>query len=247
VALELTAAKDCKIVLDLAGKNDQVAILSGGDNAVITVYGDRVELKDKATVYVTNTEKATVTATGPKTTVDVVQTPCDMTINTADGEDTIRVGVVYETAQSGVKGYATNAGWLSAGAVHKLTLNTGSGNDRVDIHSVEGEVVFSGGDGDDLLYIHEYRYAGGYEHHAIGKYGAYEDVETVILNRLVDRYTVVKYDTLTKIAKQFGVTVEDLVKWNSEEILDPDWIEIGQVLIVSPYNTEEEIITERIR
>jgi len=43
-------------------------------------------------------------------------------------------------------------------------------------------------------------------------------------------YTVVKGDTLTKIASKFGVTVADLVGWNG--IKNPDLIVVGQKLIV---------------
>ena len=205
-----------------------------------------MELKGKATVYVSSAEKATITATGNTTTVDVVETPCDMTVNTAGGNDAIRVGVVYETAQQGISGTNTTEGWLSAGAKHTLTLNTGSGDDRVDLHSVQGKVLFSGGTENDTLYIQQYRYDGRHDKYPIGEFGAYQDVETVVLNRLVDRYLVVEGDDLSTIAQEFGVTVDDLVKWNGEQIKDPNLILIGQELIVGPYRTEEEIITDRI-
>lgn len=44
-------------------------------------------------------------------------------------------------------------------------------------------------------------------------------------------YTVKKGDNLTKIAKQFGVTINQLVRWNN--ITDANYIVVGQVLIVS--------------
>ena len=46
-------------------------------------------------------------------------------------------------------------------------------------------------------------------------------------SRLVT-YTVVKGDTLTKIAHRYGVTVNDLVYWNG--IKNPNLILPGQVL-----------------
>ena len=44
-------------------------------------------------------------------------------------------------------------------------------------------------------------------------------------------YTVVRGDTLTAIAKKYNTTVSNLVKLNN--ISDPDYIVVGQVLIVS--------------
>ena len=41
-------------------------------------------------------------------------------------------------------------------------------------------------------------------------------------------YTVVKGDTLGRIASAYGVTVRDLVRWNN--IADPNLILIGQKL-----------------
>ena len=41
-------------------------------------------------------------------------------------------------------------------------------------------------------------------------------------------YTVVKGDTLGRIANAYGVTVKDLVRWNN--IADPNLILIGQKL-----------------
>jgi LysM repeat protein len=46
----------------------------------------------------------------------------------------------------------------------------------------------------------------------------------------VEYYTVVKGDTLSKIAKRYGTTVKQLCKWNN--ISNPDLIRIGQVLRV---------------
>ena len=47
----------------------------------------------------------------------------------------------------------------------------------------------------------------------------------------VKYYTVVKGDTLSRIAKRFGTTVKQLCKWNN--ISNPDFIRIGQVLRVN--------------
>ena len=44
-------------------------------------------------------------------------------------------------------------------------------------------------------------------------------------------YVVVKGDTLSKLAKKFNCTVEDLCDWN-KDIKDPNKIEIGQVVYV---------------
>lgn len=52
-------------------------------------------------------------------------------------------------------------------------------------------------------------------------------------------YTIKRGDTLTKIAKMYGVTVIDLVKWNN--IKDPDYIIAGQQIIVRK-NENEPII-----
>lgn len=46
-----------------------------------------------------------------------------------------------------------------------------------------------------------------------------------------ETYTVQEGDTLTSIAAEFGVTVDDLVEWNN--LSDPDDIQVGQELIVS--------------
>lgn len=58
-------------------------------------------------------------------------------------------------------------------------------------------------------------------------------------------YTVQKGDTLSAIARKFGVSVADLQKWNN--IADPNLIKVGQVLIVSPpaealYPLPDEVI-----
>jgi nucleoid-associated protein YgaU len=246
VKLDMTNASGCNVTLNLAGQKDSVTILNAADKAEFAVYADKVDLKDKGTVSVSTAENMTLTATGADATVQIVQTSCDTTINTADGNDLIYIGVVYETEQENISGAHVTDGWVSAGAVHAITVNTGKGDDQVNVHSVQGSLKFSGGEGDDRLYIQEYCYADSYEKLPIGEFGAYQNVETVILNRVVDRYTVVKDDTLTSIAEMFDVTVEDLVKWNGEQILDPDLIFPGQVFIVGPYQNEEEIITDRI-
>ncbi len=43
-------------------------------------------------------------------------------------------------------------------------------------------------------------------------------------------YTVRRGDTLTSIARLYGVSVLDLVEWNN--ILNPDLIKVGQTLII---------------
>jgi nucleoid-associated protein YgaU len=246
VQLNLTDAKANQITLNLAGKDDQVSILSAADESVYTIYADRVELKHQATVFVTTTEALTVTGAGAQTTVDIVETPCDLTVNTADGNNTIQIGVVFQEAQTDVSGTAIEDGWLSAGAMHTVTLNTGNGDDLVYLHNATGKIIVSGGEGDDQFHIQQYRYQDSFDKLPIGEFGAYADVETVILHRLVDRYIVVKGDTLTYIAKMFGVTVEKIVEWNSEQISDPNFILPGQELIIGPYNVADEIIIERI-
>ena len=178
--------------------------------------------------------------------MNIVETPCNLTVNTAGGDDVIRVGVLYESEPDGISTIHTSKGWGSAGAVHTLKINTGDGDDRVEMNFATGEVIFSGGEGDDLFYIQEYRYADRYEKYPIGEFGAYKDVETVIVNRLVDRYIVQPGDTLFEIAQMFGVTVKDLVAWNSEQIKNPNLIYAGQIFVVGPNLTNEQIVTERI-
>ena len=63
---------------------------------------------------------------------------------------------------------------------------------------------------------------------------------------------VVYGDTLSGIAKRFGVTVNQIVEWNRVElddpnyIYDPDFIYPGQEFIVGPYRTSIETITDRL-
>lgn len=45
---------------------------------------------------------------------------------------------------------------------------------------------------------------------------------------IIDTYKVKAGDTLSEIAKEYKITVEDLIKWN--KINDPDFIQVGQVL-----------------
>lgn len=47
-------------------------------------------------------------------------------------------------------------------------------------------------------------------------------------------YRVVPGDNLTKIAYRYGVTVNQLMRWNN--IANPDRIYIGQVLVIYPWN-----------
>ncbi|MBO4861483.1 MAG: LysM peptidoglycan-binding domain-containing protein [Firmicutes bacterium] len=51
-------------------------------------------------------------------------------------------------------------------------------------------------------------------------------------------YTVVRGDALYKIAKKFGCTIADLVKWNN--IANPNLIYVGQKLIVGYKNPEPQ-------
>ncbi|MFJ1705246.1 LysM peptidoglycan-binding domain-containing protein [Kitasatospora sp. NPDC088346] len=51
-------------------------------------------------------------------------------------------------------------------------------------------------------------------------------------------YTVRSGDTLTAIAAIFGTTVEQLVEWNG--IPNPDFIKVGQRLIVSRASSSHE-------
>jgi LysM repeat protein len=43
-------------------------------------------------------------------------------------------------------------------------------------------------------------------------------------------YTVKAGDTLKRIAEKFNVSVNELIKWNTDKISDPDRIEKGMVL-----------------
>ena len=54
---------------------------------------------------------------------------------------------------------------------------------------------------------------------------------------LAAKYTVKKGDTLSKIAKELGTTVEILAK--SNRIADPDQIKEGQILLI-PKKKEEK-------
>jgi murein DD-endopeptidase MepM/ murein hydrolase activator NlpD len=51
-------------------------------------------------------------------------------------------------------------------------------------------------------------------------------------------YTVVRGDTLSKIAGQYGTTYQDLARVNN--IPNPDLISVGKVLEVPPYNVPSE-------
>ena len=48
-------------------------------------------------------------------------------------------------------------------------------------------------------------------------------------------YTVKSGDTLSSIAAEFGVTVDELVKWNN--ISNPNMIYVGQILYLEPHNS----------
>ena len=137
-------------------------------------------------------------------------------------------------------------GWLTVGTNHKLTVSTGSGKDRINGNSIVEELTVSGGSDSDTLYITEYGYAEGIEKYPIGTFGAYKDTESVIIERLVERYTVVPGDNLYDISKRYGITVDQLVEWNDDRIDDPRLIHPGLVLYLGPHRTELETVTERI-
>ena len=69
--------------------------------------------------------------------------------------------------------------------------------------------------------------------------------ELAPFENVVDQYAF-REKLILETMEKHGVTVDDLVKWNGEQIKDPNLILIGQELIVGPYRTEEEIITDRI-
>ncbi len=45
-------------------------------------------------------------------------------------------------------------------------------------------------------------------------------------------YKVIKGDNLTKIAREFGVTPDEIQQWNKEKIKNKNHIEVGWVLII---------------
>ena len=45
-------------------------------------------------------------------------------------------------------------------------------------------------------------------------------------------YTIAQGDTLSKIAKEFGLTLEQLLEANKDTIEDPDLISVGDVIII---------------
>ena len=57
------------------------------------------------------------------------------------------------------------------------------------------------------------------------------------------KYTVVKGDTLTKIAKDYNTTVAKLVELNN--IKNPDYIVVGQVLVISGSAVVEKNTTNK--
>ncbi len=56
-----------------------------------------------------------------------------------------------------------------------------------------------------------------------------KDLEQVIGGSKIP-YLIQKGDTLSEIAKDFKVSVDDLCKWNN--IVDPNKIEVGQKIII---------------
>ena len=246
VQFDMTGAEGNVITVTQTGTGDKLTVITTDDKQHIKTYSDRIEVVDKGVIYLTEIEMAIVNAMGSENTVDIVEMPCDLDVNTSSGDDVINVGVLYTDEQENINGTAMKDGWLSVGATHVVNINTGAGSDRVNVYSASGQIRFSGGEDSDTLYAKEFYYSDSYKKYPIGNFGAYKDVETVTIERLVDLYTVVPEDNLTKIAEKFGVTVEQLVEWNGEQIHDPHWIYPGQVFVVGPYKTSIETIPDRI-
>lgn len=61
----------------------------------------------------------------------------------------------------------------------------------------------------------------------------------------IEMYTVKSGDTLTSIANQFGVTIDSIIKYNNIE--NPDFIEVGQEIIVDKNEQENEESKEEIK
>ena len=53
-------------------------------------------------------------------------------------------------------------------------------------------------------------------------------------------YTIKTNDTLSKIAKKFGLTLDELLAANKDTIKNPDKIKVGQVIII-PVPTPDEV------
>ena len=246
VNLDVTAAENLNVKLDMAGKNDTLNLTSGVDNNRFLVKADSITLEQQGMIQVSGLENAVINSTGKEAIVDIYEMPCTMTVNTNQGDDVINVGILLETKPEGITAVQVDEGWLTVGTNHALTVNTGSGIDRINANSIVEELIFAGGSEEDTLYITEYSYADKFDRYPIGSFGAYEDVENVIIERLVDMYEVVDGDNLYDIGERFGVTVEQLVEWNGEWITDPDLIYTGQQFYIGPYKTELEIVTDRI-
>jgi hypothetical protein len=246
VNLDVTAAENLNVKLDMAGKNDTLNLTSGVDNNRFLVKADSITLEQQGMIQVSGLENAVINSTGKETIVDIYEMPCTMTVNTNQGDDVINVGILLEAKPEGITAVQVDEGWLTVGTNHALTVNTGSGIDRINANSIVEELIFAGGSEEDTLYITEYSYADKFDRYPIGSFGAYEDVENVIIERLVDMYEVVDGDNLYDIGERFGVTVEQLVEWNGEWITDPDLIYTGQQFYIGPYKTELEIVTDRI-
>jgi hypothetical protein len=53
-------------------------------------------------------------------------------------------------------------------------------------------------------------------------------------------YTIKEGDTLSKIAREFGITLQELLDANTDTITDPDRISVGDVIII-PVPIPEEV------
>ena len=70
-------------------------------------------------------------------------------------------------------------------------------------------------------------------------------IEPVVRSKNPDgTYTVQSGDTLSAIASDFGVTVEDLAKWNN--ISNADLISVGQILYFSDQGSSQQLTTTYI-
>ena len=246
VQLELTNAKDNAVNVDMQGKNDTLVLVSGADKNHFTVKADSITLENKGAVKVTGLENAVIDSTGAAATVDIFEMPCAMTVNTGSGDDVVNVGMLLTEKPADITAVEVEEGWLTVGSNHKLTVNTGSGKDRINGHSIVEALTVSGGSDSDTLYITEYGYAEGIEKYPIGPFGAHKDTESVIVEKIVDHYTIVAGDNLYDLADRFNVTVDQLYAWNADKIADPKLIYPGQVLYIGRYRTEQVTVTERI-
>jgi LysM repeat protein len=100
-------------------------------------------------------------------------------------------------------------------SLRKALLNTGKFTEYTDSsHLLSGKLSKRGG-----IYLSE-------GHHTVMVLENVLEKDIPQINSII--YTVVKGDTLSKIAKAFGVTVANLVTWNG--IKNPNAINIGQKL-----------------